>query len=269
MSFISSFGNVANGGTTVTTAAFTRPAAATYALLLVSFRGGDGPASTLTSATLGGINFTLDALNMRRFDGFQAVECGYILAADLPSGSVTLTATRGAAQDGFSATVLFFDDAAQDSQNPPISLNGAASSPADPFVTPITPADSAVLVDIIATSASVAGFTPSAGQTEVVQWAGDSLGTALSIKTVTAGLDSMGWDTGGNTNRTSHIVVAILADGPAGAIALTGTATDSITEVDIVNGGRTIILTLTGDTFVSGAAFDNVRQDIIDGLDGE
>lgn len=268
MSYISSFGNVDNGTTTVVIPAFTVPPTATYALLLVSFRGADGAASTLTSATMGGVNFTLDPVNMRRFDTFQAVECGYMLAADLPTGSVTVTATRGTAQDGFSATVIFLDDAAQDSQNPPISLNGDSAGGPDPFVTSITPTDSAVLVDIIATSGSIVGFTPLSGQTEIEEWNGDSIGTLLSIKTVTSGLDSMGWNTSANANRTSHIVVAILADGPSGTIALTGTVTDSITEADIVSGGRTIILTLTGDTFVSGAAFDAQRQAIIDGLDG-
>lgn len=50
--------------------------------------------------------------------------------------------------------------------------------------------------------------------------------------------------------------------------ALTGTITSSATETDIVNGGKTIILTLTGDTWVaSGATFDGQRQNIIDGID--
>lgn len=50
--------------------------------------------------------------------------------------------------------------------------------------------------------------------------------------------------------------------------ATTGTATSSISESDIVAGGKTIILTLTGDTWVtSGATFDAQRQNIIDGLD--
>lgn len=50
--------------------------------------------------------------------------------------------------------------------------------------------------------------------------------------------------------------------------ALTGTVTASITESDIVAGGKTIILTLTGDTWVaSGATFDAQRQNIINGID--
>lgn len=51
-------------------------------------------------------------------------------------------------------------------------------------------------------------------------------------------------------------------------IALTGTATASITEADIVTGGKTIILTLTNDTWVAaGATFDAQRQNIINGID--
>jgi hypothetical protein len=58
---------------------------------------------------------------------------------------------------------------------------------------------------------------------------------------------------------------------PAGAgaasIALTGTITTAV-ESDIVTGGKTIILTITGDTWVTaGATFDAQRQNIINGLD--
>jgi len=50
--------------------------------------------------------------------------------------------------------------------------------------------------------------------------------------------------------------------------ALTGTVTASITEADIVTGGKTIILTLTNDTWVAvGATFDAQRQNIINGID--
>jgi len=50
--------------------------------------------------------------------------------------------------------------------------------------------------------------------------------------------------------------------------AITGTATVGIVESDIVDGGKTIIITLTGDTWVaSGGTFDAQRQAIIDGLD--
>lgn len=49
--------------------------------------------------------------------------------------------------------------------------------------------------------------------------------------------------------------------------AITGTATASINENDIVTGGKTIIITLSSATWVSSATFDSVRQNIINGLD--
>lgn len=56
--------------------------------------------------------------------------------------------------------------------------------------------------------------------------------------------------------------------GPAaGTAVLSGTVTTA-TEADIVAGGKTIILTLTGDTWVAaGATFDVERQNIINGID--
>ena len=58
--------------------------------------------------------------------------------------------------------------------------------------------------------------------------------------------------------------------GPSGVvevslISLSGTVTAGINEVDIVAGGKTIILTLGDDTWVAaGAAFNAQRQPIID-----
>lgn len=56
---------------------------------------------------------------------------------------------------------------------------------------------------------------------------------------------------------------------PFGVTAVvSGTATASITETDVVNGGKTIIITLASDTWVAaGAAFDAQRSNIIQGLD--
>ena len=49
---------------------------------------------------------------------------------------------------------------------------------------------------------------------------------------------------------------------------LTGTAVPTQTETDIVTGGKTIILTLTDDTWVAaGVAFNAQRQNIINGID--
>lgn len=48
---------------------------------------------------------------------------------------------------------------------------------------------------------------------------------------------------------------------------ITGTATSTIDEADVVAGSKTIIITLTGDTWVSGMDFIDERQAIINGLD--
>ena len=54
---------------------------------------------------------------------------------------------------------------------------------------------------------------------------------------------------------------------PTTSCALTGTVTTA-TESNVVLGGKTIILTLTGDTWVAaGATFDAQRDDIITGMD--
>lgn len=76
----------------------------------------------------------------------------------------------------------------------------------------------------------------------------------------------------GTIEQADRQVIAWLYSGiSAGAapatVAVTGTVT-SATEDDIRAGGKTIILTLTDDTWkAAGAAFNAIRQDIIDGLD--
>lgn len=60
---------------------------------------------------------------------------------------------------------------------------------------------------------------------------------------------------------------------PTITAAITGTASDNITDAEIVSGGETIIITLTGDTWVAAGGglgqFDSQRQAIINGLDSD
>lgn len=72
-------------------------------------------------------------------------------------------------------------------------------------------------------------------------------------------------------NISASAVVAtptfVVSYNPPASAAVTGTA-DGADSDDIIDGGKTIIITLTDDTWVaSGAAFNAIRQDIIDGLD--
>lgn len=58
----------------------------------------------------------------------------------------------------------------------------------------------------------------------------------------------------------------LLDDGTAFAV-LSGTALSGLTEQQVKDGGETIIITLSNDTWVAaGAAFDTQRQNIIDGI---
>lgn len=72
---------------------------------------------------------------------------------------------------------------------------------------------------------------------------------------------------GASTNPVDNFISTDLGGGSATA-ALTGTITSATTEANVIAGGKTIILTLTGDTFVAaGATFDAQRQNIINGID--
>jgi len=65
----------------------------------------------------------------------------------------------------------------------------------------------------------------------------------------------------------TDIVGWAYASAVAISLAISGTVSPSSTEVDIVNGGKTLVLTLTGDTWQpAGTAFDAQRQAIINGL---
>ena len=68
---------------------------------------------------------------------------------------------------------------------------------------------------------------------------------------------------------TFHVPpVGALAGAPAATAAVTGTAIGGITASQIIAGGRTIIITLTSDTWVTaGATFDAQRANIAAGID--
>lgn len=113
-------------------------------------------------------------------------------------------------------------------------------------------------------------FTPGSGFTELSD---HSVGAEANIKLQTM-YDAAGADTtadvaltGGDGN--SEIGGIAIEIKNAVTVALTGTATASITEADIVTGGKTIILTITGDTWIAAGAgsFDLQRDEIIAGID--
>jgi hypothetical protein len=88
-------------------------------------------------------------------------------------------------------------------------------------------------------------------------------GTATSVAVNTSGAAFQFYDGGATVENydewfvfdvalTDTQMLGIYQDGLVGrAAAVTGTATASITETDIVTGGKTIIITLTGDTWIA------------------
>ena len=83
------------------------------------------------------------------------------------------------------------------------------------------------------------------------------------------------WEAGGNGEQEWSFISKYTTNEPTWGLfgtvenegcTLTGTIT-TVTDIDIIAGGETIILTLGGDTWVAaGAVFDAQRQNIIDGM---
>ena len=98
----------------------------------------------------------------------------------------------------------------------------------------------------------------------VSQFSGATIGAAVRQKT--AATEEPGVFTISGAEEWQAFTIGIHPI-PAATAVLTGTVTASIEENDILDGGKTIILTLTGDTWVAaGAPFNAIRQDIIDGM---
>lgn len=106
---------------------------------------------------------------------------------------------------------------------------------------------------------------------EIVDRGGWASGNAIVFifeqHTLDALRDLQPWLYGGNSLLAPKLDIDYTAG--AASAALTGTAVaGGVLESEIVAGGQTIIVTLTGDTFVAaGATFNAARQAFIDGLD--
>lgn len=94
---------------------------------------------------------------------------------------------------------------------------------------------------------------------------GDLVAYSIADANNAAYTNSLTW----STNGTERMAVGLAWNYTASSsVALTGTAASGMTEQRVRDGGYTIILTASGDTFVAaGATFDAQRQAIINGLD--
>lgn len=194
---------------------------------------------------------------------------GYIAEAD--RGNYNVIVTFGGTETCDAAAACWYGPT-----NPttPVDLGSVqvdAAATADPSVVVTSETgDFVVAVDISGDNPPTS-VTPGTGENERVDvvyntfnmhWIADQDGAASVTIAPHRNVAGAYW-----LNRLIAINVNVAASGPT--VALTGTATASIVEADVVAGGKTIILTVTGDTWITAGsgAFDAIRADIINGLD--
>lgn len=94
---------------------------------------------------------------------------------------------------------------------------------------------------------------------------GDDTGTNITGGSSPGG---GGGGAGGNSDTVGSGAAGQVVLSWSTSAAISGTATSGIAEAAIVDGTKTIVITLSGDTWVAaGATFDGQRQNIINGLD--
>jgi len=177
---------------------------------------------------------------------------GTVEVTGMPSAphSLSWIVLSGTDQTTFNRTVVGASGAAADS-------SVAATSVADDWV-----------VDFLYIGGTITASV-GAGQTLRASNAGVNGNDGrmyASTETATGVSTTMSW-THAFANRTL-VALAVIPGGASAAI--TGTITDPPLHryTFAEDGGKTIIITLTGDTWVAaGATFDAIRQDIINGLD--
>ena len=227
--FISSFNGQSSGVNSASNASVVIPADATYVLLKVSARGSDAN-TAFTSMTLGGISFTYNPSTMRRFNGsFGAVAFGYMLAADMPSGTVTASVTRSGTSNGLAFTIEFYKDVLQ--QAPDVIASSANN--ATSISTNITTlAANALVTDAVQTAGAAFNYTQDGGQTLIdrVNVTGQNNGLLSSYKQVSSpGTTSSGWTSSDATARDHAQIVLSLAPSTSAPIISTGTPTGTTT----------------------------------------
>jgi hypothetical protein len=137
---------------------------------------------------------------------------------------------------------------------------GTSSAPA----ASITTATNNAMVIACATDYDGTTMDEPSGWTSITKFAGLSIAYKIQAAagasgTITFGTSAPNWS------------CKLIALKPAVTVsaAITGTAQPSATETEIVAGGETIIITLTGDTWIAAGAgsFDLQRDEIIAGID--
>jgi hypothetical protein len=225
-------------------------------LLLVRANGAIDPPPT-------GWNERYNTLNGGRLAGYE-----HICDGSEDGGTVTLTTGSASILRCF----LYHISAASWYKNLAggVAVGTAATggSSADPNPPNLAPSWGAVDILWIAHAVSNVASTVSSYPTDYTDGDDNGMLGFTARRELNAASENPGvFDLTGTTN---NYVAQTLAVRPAitATATITGTVTSNIHEGDIVAGGKTIVITLAGDSWlVSGATFNAIRQDIIDGLD--
>lgn len=229
-----------------------------YALLILS-ADGTAPSLVTTGYTNAG-NFTSSARN----------DVLYKKMGGTPDTGVEINQHAGTVQGAAlyvirGADLTTFLDVAMTTG----TFTGVA--PNGPSITPVT--DGALVISFVMklfNAASTGAPSGYSGFITSASWGyfGGNSYNALASKIVSPAAAEDPGDFAGSTGNGDAITLAIRPAAAAVTAALTGTVASSANETTIRVGGATIILTLTGDTWVaSGATFNAQRQAIIDGID--
>ena len=218
----------------------------------------------ITGITYGGVALTKIRSDQQRPATVTfRTELWYLIAPATGANTLTITYT-GSVTRGC-AGAISLTNADQSSQ--PDAHNGATGDSTTPSVSVTTVKDQSWIIDAVQHNDATTFNSANTGQ--FIQWNIDqgTLGSGGGSyrETHLAGIIAMGWTQGTSDKWT----ISAASFKPLGVTAaITGTITSSTTETDIVNGGKTIIITLSNDTWVAtGATFDAQRANIIQGLD--
>ena len=226
------------GYTTGTSHVLTMPAGIAAGDLLIAFFSSSGPSTQTysgswaelydmaTGATLAGVGVWLTA-----------------------AGGDTLTVTSSISVDAMHVIYRISGQHASSAPEAGTSATGNSANPDPPTLSPSWGSETTLWLAAMHHDAGTISVIPTNYTDSIKKDDAGSPIIGTARRALTAASDDPGTFT---VSAIEAWVAQTVAVRPAagGSTALTGTATASITETDIRAGGKTIILTLTGDTFV-------------------
>lgn len=260
-----------SGGTSTDTSASISPTAGGVVLAIVAMRSANG-LTMLTEVPQivgNGLTWTQQGTSQLYQDGGGTLNYvgGVFLGTGTPSaGTAVLSCVSGRVADRWEFVYIqVTGQSATPVRNIVLATTGAggASSAIAPGTLPAFGSVNNYTLLLAATAAENETWTKETGSYA-------DLSTAVTVKTYATYLNGNDTTPTATTGAGVHHFEAGLEIEAAASVTavVTGTAVPTITEADVVAGGKTIIITLTGDTWVtSGANFDAQRQNIINGID--